>query len=66
MTEPDRLEDLAVRAAAVAAELGEVDRALEAEGLDAEGLEALDDRRTLAEHELAEVRAELNDLDAGD
>jgi hypothetical protein len=34
VTEPGRLEDLAVRAAGVAAELAEVERALEAEGLD--------------------------------
>ena len=63
--EPDALEALALRAAGVAAELAEVDRALEAEGLDADALEALTDRRTLAEHELAQLAAELATLDAG-
>jgi hypothetical protein len=63
--EPDALEQLALRSAAVAAELAEVNRALEAEGLDAAALGRLGDRRTLAEHELATLAAELAALDAG-
>ena len=61
-----RLEELAVRSAAVAATLAEVDRLEEAEGLSGEQVEALRDHRTLAEHELAEIAAELRDLDAGE
>jgi hypothetical protein len=54
---------LAVRAGHVAATLAEVERAEEAEGLDAAQLEAINDRRTLAEHELAEIAAELREID---
>jgi hypothetical protein len=64
--EPDALAAIAVRSAAVAAELAEVDRALEAEGLTAEQLAALEDRRTLGEHELCDLAADLRALDAGD
>jgi hypothetical protein len=58
-----RLEELAVRAAAVAATMAEVERAEEREGLDAEQLGAIEDKRTLAEHELAEIAAELRAID---
>jgi hypothetical protein len=64
--DPDALQRLAVRSAAVAAELAALDRAEEAEGLDAAALGALTDRRTLAELELADIAAELAALDAGD
>jgi hypothetical protein len=64
MTEPDALERIALRSAAAAAELAEVERALEAEDLTTEQLGALEDRRTLAEHELADLAGELRALDA--
>jgi hypothetical protein len=58
-----RLEQLAVDAATAAAVLQEVERAEEAEGLDTGQLEALDDKRKLAEHELADIAAELREID---
>ena len=64
--EPDALAAIAVRSAAVAAELAEVDRALEAEGLTVAQLGALEDRRTCAQLELADLTADLRALDAGD
>jgi hypothetical protein len=63
VTEPDALERLALRAAAAAAELAAVERLEEAEGLDAAQREALADRRTCVEHELADLAAELAALD---
>jgi hypothetical protein len=66
MTDPDALERLALRSAALAAELAELDRALEAEGLDAEQLERLTDRQTCARLELADLADELRALDAGE
>jgi hypothetical protein len=62
----ERLEALAVRAAAAAAMLQEVERAEEAEGLDADQLEAIGDKRTVAELELADVAAEMREIDAID
>jgi hypothetical protein len=64
MTDDDRLAELAVRAATVAATMAEIERAEEAEGLNLAQLQVLDDRRTLAEHELAEIAAELRAIDA--
>jgi hypothetical protein len=64
--EPDALERIAQRSAAVAAELAAVDRALEAEGLSPEQLERLTDRQTCGRLELADLAAELRTLDAGE
>jgi hypothetical protein len=61
--EPDALERLAQRSAAVAAELAEVDRALEAEGLSDAELERLTDRQTCARLELADIADELRALE---
>ena len=58
-----RLEELAVRANVVEQELLEINRAEEAEGLTTEQLGALQDRRTLAEHEKADIARELRALD---
>jgi hypothetical protein len=66
MTDPDALERIAVRSATVAAELAEVDRALEAEDLEPEQLERLTDRQTCGRLELADLADELHALDAGD
>jgi hypothetical protein len=64
--EPDALELLAQRSAAVAAELAEVDRALEAEGLEPLELQRLTDRQTCARLELADIADAVRALDAGD
>jgi hypothetical protein len=65
MTDPGALEAIAVRAATAAAELDAVEH-LEAHtgDLEPDALEALSDRRTCVELELADLTAELHALDA--